>query len=47
MQRTKKLLDPNSILNRGVIFTQDPLLHTKNIKPMPAAHPIVGIEKLF
>ena len=36
MQRIKKLLDPNDILNRGVLMNDDHSVHTSNLKPVPA-----------
>ena len=41
MRRIKALFDPDGILNPGVILTDDPQLHTRNIKPMPRAAPNV------
>lgn len=41
MRRLKTLLDPQGLLNPDVILSEDPLLHLKHIKPLPAAHPIV------
>lgn len=35
MRRIKKALDPQGILNPNVIFTDDPLLHLRDIKPIP------------
>ncbi|MDP2007541.1 MAG: FAD-binding and (Fe-S)-binding domain-containing protein [Rubrivivax sp.] len=41
MQRIKALLDPRALLNPGVILNADPQSHLKNLKPLPAADPIV------
>ena len=41
MRRIKALLDPENLLNPGVIFNDDRQVHLKNLKPMPAADPIV------
>ena len=41
MREIKYLIDPNNILNPGVIFTDDPDCHVKNIKPLPPVHPII------
>jgi D-lactate dehydrogenase len=41
MWEIKRLLDPDSLLNPGVVLNTDPTLHLKNLKPMPAAHPLV------
>jgi D-lactate dehydrogenase len=41
MKRVKNTLDPNGILNPGVIINDDPLCHAKGFKPMPAVHSIV------
>lgn len=41
MRRIKALFDPHGLLNPGVILNDDPQAHLKNLKPMPAAEPIV------
>ncbi len=41
MREIKNLIDPNNILNPGVIFTDDPNSHVKNIKPFPTVDPII------
>ena len=41
MREIKNLLDPVGILNPGVIINDDPLVHLKQLKPMPAADPLV------
>ena len=41
MRRLKSLFDPAGLLNPGVILTDDPEAHLKNLKPMPAAEPLV------
>jgi D-lactate dehydrogenase len=41
MRRIKALFDPTGLLNPGVILSDDPQAHLKNLKPMPAAEPIV------
>jgi D-lactate dehydrogenase len=41
MQRIKALLDPKGLLNPGVILNADPQSHLKNLKPLPAADPLV------
>ncbi|MDR1808914.1 MAG: FAD-binding oxidoreductase [Prevotella sp.] len=41
MKAVKQLFDPLGILNPGVIFNSDPKCHIKNIKPLPAAHPLI------
>ena len=41
MCRIKKLLDPQGILNPGVIFNDDPDCHIKNFKPLPLTDPEV------
>jgi len=41
MQRIKKILDPQGILNPDVILSTDKKLHIKNLKPMPEANPLV------
>ncbi|PVZ68449.1 4Fe-4S ferredoxin [Pelagibaculum spongiae] len=37
MRQLKALLDPHNILNPGVILTDDPQSHLKNLKALPAA----------
>lgn len=41
MWSLKKLLDPNNLLNPGVLLNKDPQVHLANLKPMPAAHPLI------
>ncbi|WP_263144781.1 FAD-binding and (Fe-S)-binding domain-containing protein [Pseudomonas sp. RIT-PI-AD] len=41
MWQLKHLLDPRGILNPDVVLSEDPQIHLKNLKPMPAADPIV------
>ncbi|MBO3276721.1 FAD-binding and (Fe-S)-binding domain-containing protein [Pseudomonas schmalbachii] len=41
MWQLKRLLDPRGILNPGVILSEDPQTHLKNLKPLPAADEIV------
>lgn len=41
MWSLKRLLDPNGILNPDVVLSQDPQIHLKNLKPLPAADEIV------
>jgi D-lactate dehydrogenase len=41
MRRIKALFDPGNLLNPGVLLNDDPQLHLKNFKPMPAADPLV------
>jgi D-lactate dehydrogenase len=41
MRRIKSLFDPDNLLNPGVILNDDPQVHLKNFKPMPAADAIV------
>ena len=41
MWRIKRLLDPSGILNPDVVLSEDPDIHLKNLKPMPAADEIV------
>lgn len=40
MQRVKELFDPKGILNPGVILSDDPLLHLKDLKPLPPISPL-------
>ncbi len=41
MREIKSLFDPNGLLNPGVILNDDPLVHVKNLKPMPAVDELV------
>lgn len=41
MWEIKRLLDPHGLLNPGVILDRDPQAHLKNLKPLPAADPLV------
>lgn len=41
MWSIKRLLDPRGILNPDVVLSEDPIIHLKNFKPMPAADGIV------
>ena len=41
MWEIKRLFDPHNLLNPGVILNQDPQVHLQNLKPMPAANPLV------
>lgn len=41
MWQLKRLLDPNGILNPDVVLSEDPDIHLKNLKPLPAADEIV------
>ena len=41
MREIKHLFDPENLLNPGVILNPDPAAHLKNLKPLPAADPII------
>jgi D-lactate dehydrogenase len=41
MRDIKALFDPDGLLNPGVILNDDPQVHLKNLKPLPAADPLV------
>ncbi|MEH6578889.1 MAG: FAD-binding and (Fe-S)-binding domain-containing protein [Amphritea sp.] len=41
MWELKELFDPNNILNPGVLLNRDPHVHLDNLKPMPAADPLI------
>ncbi|GAA0790548.1 FAD-binding and (Fe-S)-binding domain-containing protein [Marinobacterium sediminicola] len=41
MKEIKSLLDPAGLLNPGVILNDDAKVHLKNLKPMPAANPLI------
>lgn len=36
MRRVKELLDPQGILNPGVVINDDPMIHVRDIKPVPS-----------
>ncbi len=40
MQRIKSLLDPDGLLNPGVLLNDDPRLHLKDLKPCPTISPL-------
>jgi D-lactate dehydrogenase len=39
MLRVKRLLDPDGILNPGVVLNDDPMVHLKDLKEMPSISP--------
>lgn len=41
MWQLKRLLDPNGILNPDVVLSEDPQVHLKHLKPLPAADELV------
>ncbi|SFG92557.1 FAD-binding and (Fe-S)-binding domain-containing protein [Neptunomonas qingdaonensis] len=41
MWELKELLDPNAILNPGVVLNRNSHVHLENLKPLPAADPLV------
>jgi D-lactate dehydrogenase len=41
MHEIKSMLDPDGLLNPGVILNADPSVHLKNLKPLPTADPLV------
>ena len=41
MWTIKRLLDPQGILNPDVVLSEDPGIHLKNFKPLPAANKII------
>ncbi|WP_022964369.1 FAD-binding and (Fe-S)-binding domain-containing protein [Halopseudomonas pelagia] len=41
MWAIKRLLDPQGILNPNVVLSEDPQIHLKHFKPLPAANPII------
>ena len=41
MKDIKQLFDPDGLLNPGVIFNDDPDCHLKNLKALPATHPLI------
>ncbi len=38
MREIKRILDPECLLNPGVVLNDDPECHLRNLKPLPAAH---------
>jgi D-lactate dehydrogenase len=40
MQRVKGLLDPQGILNPGVVLSDDPEAHLRHLKPLPSIAPL-------
>jgi D-lactate dehydrogenase len=40
MQRVKRLLDPEGVLNPGVVLNADPKAHIKDLKPSPTISPL-------
>ncbi len=41
MKDVKSAFDPLNILNPGVLINDDPEIYTKNIKQLPAVHPVI------
>ena len=41
MRRVKRVLDPDGLLNPGVLLNDDPRAHLRDLKPLPAAHELV------
>ncbi|MDL0431725.1 FAD-binding and (Fe-S)-binding domain-containing protein [Marinobacter sp. TBZ242] len=41
MWKIKHLLDPENLLNPDVVLSHDPDIHLKNLKPLPAADPLI------
>ncbi len=41
MRELKRLFDPENLLNPGVLLNDDPDVHTRNLKPMPAVDPLI------
>ncbi|MEW5976070.1 MAG: FAD-binding and (Fe-S)-binding domain-containing protein [Acidobacteriota bacterium] len=41
MKEIKAIFDPENLLNPGVILNSNPRVHLENLKPLPAADPIV------
>jgi D-lactate dehydrogenase len=41
MWKIKGLLDPENLLNPDVVLSRDPEIHLKNLKPLPAADPLI------
>ena len=41
MREIKQLFDPDKLLNPGVLLNDDPDVHTRNLKPMPAVDALI------
>ncbi len=41
MRRIKALVDPQNLLNPGVLLNDDPHVHLKNLKPLPKRSPLI------
>ncbi len=41
MRAVKRLLDPDNLLNPGVVLDDNPRAHLQNLKPLPPADPLV------
>ena len=41
MKEVKELFDPKGLLNKGVIFNEDPKCHITHLKHLTATHPVV------
>jgi len=41
MKQIKKIIDPNKILNPGVVLNADPDVNVKNLKSIPDANPLI------
>lgn len=41
MKRIKAIFDPNNLVNPGVLINDDPKIHLKNLKPLPAVNSLV------
>ena len=41
MKRLKRAFAPENLLNPGVILTEDPQVHLKNLKPLPQVDPLI------
>ncbi len=41
MREIKRLFDPDNLMNPGVVLNDDPDVHTRNLKPMPAVDALV------
>jgi D-lactate dehydrogenase len=41
MQSIKKAFDPDGLLNAGVLLNDDPLVHIRNLKPIPVVNELI------